>query len=122
MESVYEACLCRELELRGIAFQTQVPVPVDYKGLILDNGFRLDMLVEKQVVIEVKAVDGLLPIHEAQLLTYMKLGGWKVGLLMNFNMKLLKQGIVRMVYGLDEQKLDMERFRRKDPSDLTSLL
>jgi GxxExxY protein len=104
LESIYEECLCRELTLRHIPFERQKPLPIEYKGLKLECGYRLDLLVAGQVVVEIKAVENLLPIHEAQLLTYMKIGGWKVGLLINFNVPILKQGIRRLVLGLEEQK------------------
>ena len=102
LESAYEECLCRELDLRKVQFERQRQLPVDYKGIRLDCGYRLDLLVAGTVVVEIKAVDRLLPIHQAQLLTYLRLGGWKVGLLMNFNVAALKQGIKRVVLGLDE--------------------
>ncbi len=102
LESAYEECLCRELNLRKVQFERQRHLPVDYKGIRLDCGYRLDLLVAGTVVVEIKAVDRLLPIHQAQLLTYLRLGGWKVGLLMNFNVAALKQGIKRVVLGLDE--------------------
>ncbi len=104
LESAYEKCLCRELTLRQIPFERQRPLPVEYKGVRLDCGYRLDLLVADTVVVEIKAVERLLPIHEAQLLTYLKLGGWKVGLLINFNVPVLKQGIRRRVLGLKEDK------------------
>jgi len=103
LESAYEECLCRELSLRQIPFERQLPLPVEYKGLRLDCGYRLDLLVADMVVVEIKAVESLLPIHEAQLLTYLKLGGWKVGLLINFNVPVLKRGIRRRVLGLEEE-------------------
>jgi GxxExxY protein len=102
LESAYEECLCRELELQGIAFERQKPLPLEYKGLKLECGYRVDLVVDGTVVVEIKSVEALLPIHEAQLLTYMKLGGWKVGLLINFNVPVLKQGIRRLVLGLPE--------------------
>jgi GxxExxY protein len=102
LESAYEECLCRELSLRRIPFERQRPLPVEYKGLRLDCGYRIDLLVADTVVVEIKAVEKLLPVHEAQLLTYMKLGGWQVGLLINFNVPVLKQGIRRRVLGLKE--------------------
>ncbi len=102
LESSYEECLCKELELRGIKFRRQEPLPVTYKNHELDCGYRLDLVVEKSVIVEIKSIEKLLPIHEAQILTYMKLGGWKVGLLINFNVPLLKQGIKRKVLGLEE--------------------
>ena len=102
LESTYEECLCRELVLRKVPYERQCQLPVDYKGTQLDCGYRLDLLVCEQVVVEIKAVESLLPIHQAQLLTYLKLGGWKVGLLMNFNVPVLKQGIKRVVLGFTE--------------------
>ena len=102
LESAYEECLCRELVLRNVPYERQRQLPVDYKGTKVDCGYRLDLLVSEQVVVEIKAVESLLPIHQAQLLTYLKLGGWKVGLLMNFNVPVLKQGIKRVVLGFTE--------------------
>ena len=97
LESAYEECLCRELDLRGIPFERQRPLPVQYKGAQLDCGYRLDLLVEGAVVVEIKAVVAIEPIHEAQLLTYLKLGAWKLGLLINFNVPVLKDGIRRRI-------------------------
>ncbi len=102
LESAYEECLCKELTLQQISFERQRPLPLEYKGVKLECGYRLDLLVEDTVVLEVKAVEAIISIHEAQLLTYMKLGGWKVGLLINFNVPVLKQGIKRLVFGLEE--------------------
>ena len=102
LESAYEECLCRELDLRQVAFERQRQLPVEYKVLLLDCGYRLDLLVAGEVVVEVKAVENLLPIHQAQVLTYLRLGGWKAGLLINFNVPVLKQGIRRLVLGLKE--------------------
>src|SRR5579885_1572199 len=84
LESAYERCLCRELELRGIVFRQQVSLPVEYKGLRLEEAYRIDLLVADVVVVELKCVDQLHPVHEAQLLTYLRLSGKKVGLLINF--------------------------------------
>ena len=103
LESAYEECLCRELALQRIPFERQRPLPLTYKGLRLDCGYRLDLLVAGAVVVEIKAVERLLPIHEAQLLTYLRVGGWKVGLIINFNVPVLKQGIRRRVLGLQEE-------------------
>jgi GxxExxY protein len=100
--SAYEECLCRELQLKAIHFERQRPLPVEYKGLRLDCGYRLDLLVNHEVVVEIKAVESLLPIHDAQVLTYLKLGAWEVGLLINFNVAVLKQGICRKVLGFRE--------------------
>lgn len=97
LESAYEECLCAELRERGVVHQRQIPLPVEYKGTRLDCGYRLDLLVEEVVVVEIKAVSNLESIHEAQLLTYLRLGGWKVGSLINFNVPLLRDGIVRRV-------------------------
>ncbi len=97
MESAYEECLCRELALRGIGAERQLPLPVEYKGIRLDCGYRLDLLVEKSVVVEIKSLSSIEPIHEAQLLTYLKLGGWRLGLLVNFNVAVLKDGICRRI-------------------------
>lgn len=102
LESAYEECLCRELALRQIAFERQRPLPVEYKGLRLDCGYCLDLLVANAVVIEIKAVESIVPVHEAQLLTYLRLGGWRVGLLINFNVPVLKHGIRRRVLRLEE--------------------
>ena len=97
LESAYEECLAFELSLRGLSFDRQLGLPVSYKGHALNCGYRIDLLVANEVVVEIKAVDALLPIHEAQLLTYLKLGGWHLGLLINFNVPLLKNGIRRRV-------------------------
>jgi len=97
LESAYEECLCRDLELRGVPFERQKPLPVEYKGVKLECGYRLDLLVENVVVVEIKAVAAIEPIHEAQLLTYLRLGGWRTGLLINFNVPVLKNGIRRRV-------------------------
>jgi GxxExxY protein len=97
MESAYEECLCHELHLRGMTFERQVELPVSYKGLRLDCGYKMDLVVDKQVVLELKCVERLLPVHEAQLITYLKLSGMRVGLLINFNVSLLTQGIIRRV-------------------------
>jgi GxxExxY protein len=102
LESAYEECLSRELSLRNVPFERQRPLPVDYKGVRLDCGYRLDLLVAETVVVEIKAVEALLPIHEAQLLTYLRLGGWQVGLLINFNVPVLRDGIRRRVLNLHE--------------------
>ena len=102
LESAYEECLCHELNLRDIPFQRQIPLPVVYKGTKLDCGYRIDLLVKNEVVVELKAIEGILPIHEAQTLTYMRLGGWKVGLIINFNVPIVVKGIKRLVLGLKE--------------------
>jgi GxxExxY protein len=99
LESAYEACLCRELTLQGIEFERQVPLPVVYKGLELDCAYKLDIVVEELVVLELKAVEKLEAIHEAQLLTYLRLAHHWLGLLVNFNTAVLVNGIKRMVHG-----------------------
>ena len=93
-------CLAHELSLAKLGFERQVPLPLAYKSILLDCGYRLDFLVEKTVVLELKAVEELQPIHQAQLLTYLKLGRWPIGLLINFNVPVLKKGIKRMVHNL----------------------
>ena len=100
LESTYEVCLAHEFSAANISFERQVALPINYKSLQLDCGYRLDFLIEKTVVLELKAVDGLQPIHQAQLLTYLKLGGWPIGLLINFNVPVLRKGIKRMVHHL----------------------
>jgi len=97
LESAYEQCLAHELATAGIPFELQCPLPVQYKGIKIECGYRIDFLVDGAIVVELKSVDKVLPIHEAQLLTYMKLAGVPIGLLVNFNVKLLKSGIKRMV-------------------------
>ncbi len=97
LESTYEACLVHELAQEGIKVERQKALPVVYRGVRLDCGYRIDLLVQGQVVVEVKAVDRLKPIHRAQVLSYLKLSGCKVGLLINFNVKMLKDGVCRLV-------------------------
>jgi GxxExxY protein len=98
LESVYEQCLAAELELRNIPFQRQIAMPVLYRGMRLEAGFRIDLLVGGLIVVEVKATETTLPIHEAQLVTYLKLSGYRLGLLINFNVKLIKDGIRRRIH------------------------
>ena len=95
LESAYEECLCHELTVRNMNFERQKPIPLVYKEAKLDCGYRLDLLVEGRIVVELKSIDGLGPIHEAIILTYLKLSGHKLGLLINFNVPLLKDGIRR---------------------------
>jgi len=97
LESAYEECLCHELYLRGLSFERQVALPVSYKGLQLDCGYKIDVIVEREVVVELTAIEKILPVHEAQLLIYLKLSGKGVGLLINFNVPLLTRGIIRRV-------------------------
>ena len=100
LESAYEACLAYELRSRGLHVETQVALPVIYRDQRLDVGYRLDILVEQSLIIEVKAVDSILPVHRAQLLSSLRLSNKRLGLLINFNVLLIKNGIVRMVNGL----------------------
>ena len=97
LESAYEECLCHELHLRGLIFERQVDLPVAYKGIHLACGYKIDLIVEQEVVLELKTVEALLPVHEAQLLTYLKLSGKHVGLLINFNTAILTRGIKKLV-------------------------
>lgn len=97
LESVYEGCLCHELAQAGIPFERQVGIPVTYNGVRFDEGFRADILVDRQVVVEIKAVANLPPVHDAQVLTYLRMSGLRVGLLFNFHARLLKDGLRRFV-------------------------
>ena len=96
LESAYEECLCHEFGLRAMPHERQKELPIEYKGVRLDCGYRLDVVVAKMLILELKACERLEPIHEAQLLTYLKLTGIKIGLLINFNVPVLKQGIKRL--------------------------
>jgi GxxExxY protein len=98
LESSYHACLCHELRLRGIVHQHEVVLPLEYKGLRLEKSYIIDVLVEHSLIIEIKSVEKLLPLHGAQLMTYMRLKGVSAGLLMNFNVELLPQGIRRILF------------------------
>ncbi len=111
LESAYEECLARELTLRNIKFERQKPLPVVYKDVKLDCGYRLDFLVEGRVVLELKAVESLAPIHEAIMLTYLRLSGCQIGLLINFHTQILKDGIKRFVlnYREDANRRDAEK-------------
>ncbi len=97
LESAYEACLSHELRLRGLVVEKQVPIPVFYKGVKIDCAYRLDFLIAKKVIVELKAVEKILPIHEAQTLTYLKLCKLRLGLIINFNVPILKNGIKRLL-------------------------
>ena len=97
LESAYQACSAREFSLRQMLFEQEKTLPVEYKGVRVDCGYRLDFIVAEKVIVELKTVESLLPVHEAQLLTYLRLTGCKVGLLVNFNVQVLKRGIKRMV-------------------------
>ena len=102
LESAYQQCLRQELSLRSIPYERELPLPLEYKGIRCECGYRLDLLIAGAIVVEIKSVEELAPIHEAQLLTYLRLGGWKVGLLINFNVPILKEGIRRKVLAFDE--------------------
>ena len=97
LESAYEECLCFELKLHDLSFERQKPLPLKYKSIELDCGYRIDILVEDKVIVELKCVDKINPIHEAQLLTYLRLSDKKVGLILNFYVLLMKDGIRRLV-------------------------
>ncbi len=97
LESAYEACLAYELRKVGLTVETQVPLPLIYEDVRLDAGYRIDLIVAEVVIVELKSVDAIAPIHKAQLLSYLKLSGHKVGLLLNFNVVHLKDGLIRMV-------------------------
>jgi len=101
LESAYEECLAQELTLQGIPFERQKPLPVVYKGVKLECGYRVDLFIDGRVVVELKAVEALAPIHDAILLTYLRLSGCKIGLLMNFHCTVLKDGIRRRVLGYE---------------------
>ncbi|GJQ59921.1 MAG: hypothetical protein SCALA701_27220 [Candidatus Scalindua sp.] len=100
LESAYEECLCKELEIRKIVFERQKSLALVYKGITLDCGYKLDIVVEGKVILELKSVNTIEPIHEAQLLTYLKLAHLKLGVLLNFNVPILKEGIKRIVNNL----------------------
>ena len=102
LESAYEECLCHELSLRGVSFERQKPLPVEYKGTKLDCGYRLDIIVENTIILELKSCEKIEPIHKAQLLTYLKLSGLHLGLLLNFNVPVMRDGIIRIVNELKE--------------------
>ena len=102
LESAYEECLCHELSIQGLLFEKQKPLSIDYKGKKLDCGYRLDIVVEKAVIIELKSCEKIEPIHKAQLLAYLKLSGLNLGLILNFNVPLMRDGIVRIVNELSE--------------------
>ena len=100
LESAYEVCLAHELEKQRLRVRKQVLVPISYEELIIDNGYRIDLLVEDLVVVELKAVSAILPVHRGQLLSYLRLGGYRLGFLLNFHVAHMRDGIVRLVNGL----------------------
>lgn len=107
LESAYRECLSREFILRGIPFEREKALPVEYKDVLLEDGYRLDFLVAGCVVVEIKAIEALAPVHDAQLLTYLRLGGWRIGLLINFNVAVLKSGIHRKILGFEDEQAAM---------------
>jgi GxxExxY protein len=112
LESAYEECLARELSLRGLHYERQKPLPVVYKDIRLECGCRIDLLVEGRIVVELKAVDAFAPVHEAIVLTYLRLSGCRVGLLINFHVAVLKEGIRRFLF-------DREQYERKLYTEVT---
>ena len=102
LESAYEECICHELNIGGLSLERQKPLAVRYKGINLDCGYRLDVVVEDAIILELKSCEKIDPIHKAQLLTYLKLSGFKLGLLLNFNVTLMREGIMRIVNELGE--------------------
>jgi GxxExxY protein len=97
LESAYQICMCRELALRGIPYKSQVDLPIHYKGVQLDCGYRIDLIVRDRIIVELKSVERFSPIHESQLLTYLRLSKMRVGLLLNFNVPVLRKGVLRRV-------------------------
>ena len=102
LESAYEKCLCRELKLRRLSLDNQKPLPVVYKGVEIDCGYKMDLVVKNAIVVELKSCEKIEPIHKAQLLTYLKLSGLNLGLLLNFNVPIMREGITRIVNNLEE--------------------
>jgi len=100
LESVYETCLTLEFDEAGLAYDRQLTLPVNYKGVIIEGGYRLDLLVERRVVLEIKAIDAIAAVHKAQLLSYLRFGDFRLGYLLNFNVALLRDGIARIANGL----------------------
>jgi GxxExxY protein len=99
LESAYQTCLTHELQKQGIGVRQQVAVPIRYDDLLIDNGYRIDLVVEDRVIVELKAVQAILPVHRGQLLSYLRLGGFRLGFLLNFHVPHMKEGIVRMLNG-----------------------
>jgi GxxExxY protein len=100
LESAYELCLAHELTTQELKVSNQIQIPIRYENLIIDNGYRIDLLVNDRVVVELKAIETILPVHRGQLLSYLRLGGFKLGYLLNFNVAHMRDGITRMVNGL----------------------
>ena len=106
LESAYEECLCHELQICGLGFERQKPLPVVYKNVRLDCGYRLDVLVENRIILELKSCEQIDPIHKAQILTYLKLSDLKLGLILNFNVPVMKEGIVMILNGYLKENQD----------------
>ncbi|MFC1830213.1 GxxExxY protein [Thermodesulfobacteriota bacterium] len=102
LESAYEECMCHELDIQHLSLERQKPLPLSYKGIKLDCGYRLDIVVKNAIILELKSCEKIEPIHKAQLLTYLKLSGLKLGLILNFNVPIMRDGIVRIVNELEE--------------------
>jgi len=111
LESAYEECLCHELTLRNLSVQRQAPVPVVYKEVKLECGYRLDLVVDKRVVLELKSIEAFSLVHEAIMLTYLRLSGFKIGLLINFNVTILKDGVRRFVFEPKNEEKSLHRER-----------
>ncbi len=109
VEAIYEECLARELTLRGLTFERQKPLPVVYKGEKLEAGYRADLVVANRIIVEIKAVDAVAPVHEAVVLTYLRLSGCRLGLLLNFHVAVLKDGIRRYINGYDQNLGETQR-------------
>jgi GxxExxY protein len=101
LEGAYELCLAHELTKQGLTIRRQVPIPIRYEELSIENGYRVDLLVDDRVVVELKAIETILPVHRAQLLSYLRLGGFKLGYLLNFNVAHMRDGIARIVNGIE---------------------
>jgi GxxExxY protein len=97
LESAYQACLCHELALCHVAFEAEVPLPVTYKGTSIECGYRMDLVVDRSIALELKSIEKILPVHHAQLMTYLRLSRLRVGVLINFNVEVLRQGIIRKI-------------------------
>jgi len=121
LESAYEECLCYELSLRDLKFKWQVPLPVAYKGIKLACGYKMDLLVDDLVVVELKTVEGLLQVHSAQLLSYLRLSGKPVGLLINFNSPTIKSGLKRIVNNFSETSASRRLGVEKNREDAAAL-
>jgi len=111
LESAYEECLVHEMSLRGLQIRRQVPVPVIYKGIKLECGYRIDLVVENKVVVELKSIEAIAPVHEATVLTYLRLSGHSLGLLINFNVSVLKDGVRRFVQRHEDEYEELRRER-----------